>query len=220
MIRKMKRAFKKFFEDKFIFSRISGDSFEYEILENAVKKLKNPVGSSFEIGVRRGQGSKIIIDSYRKFHPKINLIHIGLDPYGDLLYNFSEDFKNQPSDYTDKMKRITQYNFAKNYPEFNLVNLDTDEFFKRFNDGYPIYNKQKKIIDKFELVHFDGLHDFKSVSQEVNYFLNHLSKQTIFIFDDIESFDIESIKLLLDKRNFKIFETGSQKMSFEYNFKD
>ena len=216
MIRKMIRSFKKFFEDKFLFSSIDGDGIEYEILENAVKKIKNPIGCSIEIGVRRGQGSKTIIDSYRKFHSNINLTHIGLDPYGDLPYTYSEDSKNQKADYTNRMKRVTQYNFAKNYPEFHLVNLDTYEFFKRFDDGYPIYDKKKSIINKFEIVHFDGLHDLENVTGEVNYFLNHLSEHTIFIFDNIDSFDIKFIQALLEKKNFKIFETGSTKMSFEY----
>jgi hypothetical protein len=216
MIRKMKRFFNKFCQDKFLFSYIEGDGIEYEIIENAVKKIKNPIGCSLEIGVRRGHGSRTIIESYRKFHTDTNLIHIGLDPYGELPYNFSEDSKNQKADYTNKMKRVTQYHFAKKYPEFHLVNLDTYEFFKRFNDGYPIYYKRKKIIDKFEIVHFDGLHDLQNVTSEVNFFLNHLSKHTIFIFDNINCFDIKFIQELLEKKNFKVLEIGSHKMSFEY----
>ena len=212
----MKRAIKKFFDNKFIFSTIDGDSFEYEILENAVKKLKAPVGNSFEIGVRKGQGSKTIIEAYRKFHPDVKNVHIGLDPYGKLPYNLTEELKNQTLDYTNKMKRITQYNFAKHYPEFHLVNLDTEEFFKRFHDGYPIYDKKKKIVNEFEIVHFDGLHDIKNISGEINYFLNHLCSQTIFIFDDIEAFDIKYVQSLLEKKKFKIFESGKTKMSFEY----
>ena len=89
-------------------------------------------------------GSKIIIDAYRKYHPSVNnLIHICLDPYGDLPYNFSEERKNQKADYTNLMKRETMVNFFKKYPEFYFVNLDTNEFFKRFGDGYPIYQKKK-----------------------------------------------------------------------------
>ena len=42
---------------------ITGDSFEYEFLDNAVKQLTDPIGVSVELGVRRGQGSKSIIDA-------------------------------------------------------------------------------------------------------------------------------------------------------------
>ena len=201
-------------------TNIEGDSYDYELLDSAVKRIKNPIGSSFEIGVRRGGGSKTIIDAYRKYHPKLtDLIHVGLDPYGDLPYNFSETVKNAKSDYTNLMKRETIINFARKYQEFHFVNLDTYEFFKRFSDGYPVYQKKKKIINKFEIVHFDGLHDLKSVTLEVEYFLRHLSEHTIFIFDDIDSFDIERIEKLLQNNNFKIFESKERKASFEYKSK-
>jgi hypothetical protein len=94
--------------------------------------------------------------------------------------------------------------------------LDTHEFFKRFKDGYPIYSKVKTIINKFEIVHFDGLHDIENVTLEVDYFLDHLSDQTIFIFDDTAAFDFESIKNRLIKSNFKLIEKRERKASFEF----
>ena len=201
-----------------LITNIEGDGREYEILDLSVKRLSKPIGASFEIGVRRGMGSKVVIDAYRKYHPNLNeLVHIGLDPYGDLPYNFSEDRKNSlEANYTNLMKRETLINFLKHYSEFNFINLDTHEFFKRFKDGYPIYSKKKKLIDKFEIVHFDGLHDLENVTLEVNYFLNHLSKQTIFIFDDIGSFDFKIINNILLSHNFKVLEKGTTKASFEF----
>lgn len=217
MFRKIKKRYKNFLKNYFMITNIEGDSYDYELLDSAVKRIKNPIGSSFEIGVRRGMGSKTIIDAYRKYHPKlIDLIHVGLDPYGDLPYNFSETIKNAKSDYTNLMKRETIINFAKKYQEFHFVNLDTYEFFKRFSDGYPVYQKKKKIINKFEIVHFDGLHDLKNVTLEVEYFLRHLSEHTIFIFDDIDAFDMEKIGMLLQNNNFKVFESKERKASFEY----
>ena len=217
MFRKIKKRYKNFLKNYFMITNIEGDSYDYELLDSAVKRIKNPIGSSFEIGVRRGMGSKTIIDAYRKYHPKlIDLIHVGLDPYGDLPYNFSETIKNAKSDYTNLMKRETIMNFARKYQEFHFVNLDTYEFFKRFSDGYPVYQKKKIIINKFEIVHFDGLHDLKNVTLEVEYFLRHLSEHTIFIFDDIDSFDMEKIGMLLQNNNFKVFESKERKASFEY----
>ena len=63
------------------------------------------------------------------------------------------------------------------------------------------------------------MHDLKSVTLEVEYFLRHLSEHTIFIFDDIDSFDIERIEKLLQNNNFKIFESKERKASFEYKSK-
>ncbi|MEC7168856.1 MAG: hypothetical protein VXV90_00315 [Pseudomonadota bacterium] len=219
MFRKIKRKlYKNFLKDKFLITDIEGDSLEYEIFESSIKRLTDPIGSSFEIGVRRGMGSKKIIDAYRKYHPHLNEhIHIGLDPYGELPYNFSEDNKsNTNHDYTNLMKREMIINFSKKYKEFHFVNLDTTEFFKRFKDGYPIYSKVKKIIEKFEIIHFDGLHDNENINLEIDYFLNHLCNQTIFILDDIDTFDFESIKKKLNKYNFKLLERGKRKASFEY----
>ena len=217
MFRKIKKKYKNFLKNYFMITNIEGDSYDYELLDSAVKRIKNPIGSSFEIGVRRGMGSKTIIDAYRKYHPNLtDLIHVGLDPYGDLPYNFSETIQNAKTDYTNLMKRETIINFAKKYQEFHFVNLDTYEFFKRFSDGYPVYQKKKKIINKFEIVHFDGLHDLKNVTLEVEYFLRHLSEHTIFIFDDIDSFDMEKIGMLLQNNNFKVFESKERKASFEY----
>jgi len=219
MFRKVKKKFKNFLKSRFLITDIEGDSFEYEIIESAVKKLSNPIGASFEIGVRRGMGSKKIIDSYRKYHPNLKeLIHIGLDPYGNLPYTFSEERKDRVEDalYTNLMKRETLINFLKKYPEFYFVNLDTHEYFKRFSDGYPIYENKKKIINKFEIVHFDGLHDLENITLEVKFFLNHLSHQTIFIFDDIDAFDVQKIRKILLDNNFKDFESGKRKASFEY----
>ncbi len=219
MFRKVKKKFKSFLKSRFLITDIEGDSFEYEIIESAVKKLSNPIGSSFEIGVRRGMGSKKIIDSYRKYHPNLKeLIHIGLDPYGNLPYTFSEERKDRVEDalYTNLMKRETLINFLKKYPEFYFINLDTHEYFKRFSDGYPIYENKKKIINKFEIVHFDGLHDLENITLEVKFFLNHLSHQTIFIFDDIDAFDVQKIRKILLDNNFKDFESGKKKASFEY----
>ena len=132
-------------------------------------------------------------------------------------FNFSENSKNKKADYTNLMKRETLINFLKKYEEFHFVNLDTYEFFNRFSDGYPVYNKKKLIIDKFEIVHFDGLHDFENVNLEVSYFLTKLSDQTIFIFDDIDAFDIEKISKRLEKNNFIQFQKKTRKVSYEYN---
>ena len=48
------------------------------------------------------------------YHPSLtNLTHIGLDPYGNLPYNFSEMIKNEKNDYSNLMKRETVINFSK-----------------------------------------------------------------------------------------------------------
>ncbi len=51
----------------------------------------------------------------------------------------------------------------------------------------------------------------------MSYFLTKLSDQTIFIFDDIDTFDIEKISKRLEKNNFTQFQKKTRKVSYEYN---
>jgi hypothetical protein len=122
---------------------IEGDSKEYEVFEEAIKQLTNPIGATVEIGVRRGMGSKMIIDSFRKHHPNVTLNHLGIDPYGNIEYNPMEAHLNVRLDYTNDMKRDALLDFTKDYPEFHLVCLEDTEFFYRYPNGYPVYDQYK-----------------------------------------------------------------------------
>ena len=193
---------------------ITGDSKEYEFFDEAIQLLKNPIGVSVEIGVRRGMGTKCIIDAYRKYHPSIQLKHLGIDPYGNILYRTSDGDKGGRLDYTNKMKQDALLAIIKEYPEFNFVNLEDSEFFKRFADGYPIYDFEKKLLTQYETVHFDGPHDTESVMKEVNFFLERRPKQCVYIFDDIDTHDIDKIGEHLIWNGFKQFKKGKRKAVF------
>ena len=60
---------------------IRGDSGDYDLLEKWSKNFDCNGHHTCELGVREGQGSKIIIDNVLN-----NYFHIGVDPYGDLKY--------------------------------------------------------------------------------------------------------------------------------------
>ena len=193
---------------------ILGDSLEYEFFDEAIQLLKNPIGVSVEIGVRRGMGSKSIIDAYRKYHPHIKLNHLGIDPYGNILYRTSDNDKGGRLDYTNKMKQDALLAIIKEYPEFNFINLEDSEFFKRYADGYPVYDFEKKLLTKYETVHFDGPHDTESVMKEVDFFLNRRPEQCVYIFDDIDTHDIDKIGEHLIWNGFKEFKKGKRKAVF------
>ena len=195
---------------------IQGDSKEYEFFDDAIKLLKNPIGVSVEIGVRRGMGSKSIIDAYRKYHPHIKLNHLGIDPYGNILYRTSDNDKGGRLDYTNKMKQDALLAIIKEYPEFNFVNLEDSEFFKRYADGYPVYDFEKKLLTKYETVHFDGPHDTESVMKEVDFFLDRRPEQCVYIFDDIDTHDIDKIGEHLIWNGFKEFKKGERKAVYIY----
>lgn len=193
---------------------ILGDSLEYEFFDEAIQLLKNPIGVSVEIGVRRGMGTKCIIDAYRKYHPSIQLKHLGIDPYGNILYKTSDNDKGGRLDYTNKMKQDALLAIIKEYPEFNFINLEDSEFFKRYADGYPVYDFEKKLLTKYETVHFDGPHDTESVMKEVDFFLNRRPEQCVYIFDDIDTHDIDKIGEHLIWNGFKEFKKGKRKAVF------
>ena len=107
--------------------KIEGDSSGYEIFKTCISSLKNPIGVSLEIGVRRGLGSATIIDAYRDMHPDIDLIHIGVDPYGSIPYSLTEKNK-MVLDYNTQMKRETLVALTSKYEEYNFVPM-TDTFY-------------------------------------------------------------------------------------------
>ena len=195
---------------------IEGDSSNYEFFDEAIQLLKNPIGVSVEIGVRRGMGSKCIIDAYRKYHPQIKLVHLGIDPYGNIDYKTGDGDKGGKLDYTNNMKREALIDLTREYPEFNLVNLEDNEFFKRFTDGYPVYNDNKKLLTQYETVHFDGPHDTESVMNEVNFFIERKPAQCIYVFDDIDTHDIDNIGEHLIWNGFKEIKKGNRKAVFIY----
>ena len=87
---------------------IEGDSTEYEILKEACQTLEGDDLFTAEIGVRQGQGSKIILDELiSKKH-----WHIGIDPYGNLDYQHYDKSESYVCDYTNEMKIIVnEYGF-------------------------------------------------------------------------------------------------------------
>lgn len=170
-----------------------GDSLEYGIFEECLKLIKDPVGATIEVGVRDGFGSKVIIDAWRRIHGTKPLVHLGLDPYGNIDYNGADNLTNVKYDYTNEMRQDMLVYMSKFYPEFNLINLDDKEFFSKFVNGYPIYREEKILIHKYDLVHLDGPHDTDSVLNEIKWFLPRAAKQCCIVIDDQKAFNLQQI---------------------------
>ena len=196
--------------------KFTGDSVEYTSLADAVQRLKNPIGQSMEIGVRLGLGSKTIIDAYRHYHPKTSLVHLGVDPYGNIDYAASDSVLARKFNYDNLMRKTTLINFAEDYPEFHLVNLEDSEFMNSFANGYPVYDEYKRMIDKYEMIHFDGPHDTKSVLKEAVFFNQRKADQTVWVFDDISGLNWATLENFMTKAHFKLVQKGMNKAMFEY----
>ena len=198
---------------------IQGDSTEYEILKEACKTLDTDDLFTAEIGVRQGQGSKIILDEliFKKHW------HIGIDPYGDIKYShYDNDEKikwngdSTPPTYPNSMKQ--QLIKDLDYPNFTLYQLGDDEFMKRFEDGVPIYRDKKQIKTKYDLVHFDGPHKTYDVIKEAVFFGERSHKGTVFVFDDYPTFDMDAVlKIIVNEFGFMLLKQGKNKISLKRN---
>ena len=198
---------------------IQGDSTEYEILKEACKTLDTDNLFTAEIGVREGQGSKIILDQliFKKHW------HIGIDPYGDIKYShYDNDEKikwngdSTPPTYPNSMKQ--QLIKDLDYPNFTLYQLGDDEFMKRFEDGVPIYRDKKQIKTKYDLVHFDGPHKTYDVIKEAMFFGERSHKGTVFVFDDYPTFDMDAVlKIIVNEFGFMLLKQGKNKISLKRN---
>jgi len=55
-----------------------------------------------------------------------------------------------------------------------------------------------------------------SVLKEVEFFEARKPEQCVYIFDDVDNFDIDSIGKYLEQKDFKQLDNGGRKRSYEY----
>ena len=190
---------------------IRGDSTDYDLLEKWSKDFDCQGYKTCEIGVREGLGSKIIMDGVRN-----NYIHVGVDPYGDLVYQHFDDQAQRQwigyepgvaPTYPDSM-RDTLLNDLMPYRKqgkFTLCNMTDTDFME--------VSKHKE--SKFAFIHLDGPHTTKAVSTEAVWFANHSAPNTRIVFDDYKNYDMAVIARLLEYYDFKVIESGKNKCLME-----
>jgi|TARA_R100000084_G_scaffold37187_1_gene14907 hypothetical protein len=191
---------------------IEGDGQEYEILIEACKSLTSDNLLTAEIGVRRGLGSKLILMNLKEK----NHWHIGIDPYGNLNYQHYDIPKSYTSNYTNEMKQELIKDL--DYKNFTLFQMGDDEFMKRFSDGVPIYREKKEIINKYDLVHFDGPHKSVDVIKESIFFGERSHKGSVFVYDDYRYYDMDAVlKIIVNEFGFMLLKQGKAKISLKRN---
>jgi hypothetical protein len=189
---------------------IKGDSTEYDLLESACNLVPWPEILTAEIGVRQGQGSKIILDSFKEK----NHWHIGIDPYGNLNYQHYDTTGSYTCDYTNSMKLQLLQDLS--YENFTLYSIGDDEFMKRFQDGVPIYKNKKEIINTYDLVHFDGPHKTIDVIRETMFFGDRARIGSVFVYDDYPKYDMNVIgTILIEHLGFAPVLKGDNKIALQ-----
>jgi hypothetical protein len=174
----------------------------YEIMTQHIKTLKGVEGLSCEVGLRRGGGTKVILDSFMENEDK--RVHICMDPYGNIIYN--DIVGPHRSDYTDDMKNETLaelYRYAfDNRINILFFNMEDSEFYRRFTDGVPVYDQEKKMMNTYCFVHIDGQHDLESVRLAANFFIPRMSIRGLLVFDNTDHYDHGPIHDLMLNNKF------------------
>lgn len=169
-----------------------GDSKDYYVLEQAADAIKNVPGLICEIGLRRGGGTKIILNDV--IRSDVERTVIAIDPYGSIPFEGMEGEVATDTEYSNAMEKDTlekMYRFVAAYPKINFIffPLEDTEFFKRYAGGVPVYvNNKKTIMKKYALVHFDGPHTLDITMNETKFFLNKTVPGSHFVYDDVKHF--------------------------------
>lgn len=191
----------------------------YIVLTNAVKQVgtSGPNGPSVEIGVRKGDSSYIIMQTLKESgSPRV---HIGIDPYGNIDYRDWETCVRK-LDYTNDMRNKAMKNLwqwcTDNDYDFIYMPLEDTEFFKRFEDGVPVYNEVKTIVNEYSLVFYDGPHTTADVLREIEFFSKRTQVGGMWVFDDVQQYPhMEKVHPVILEYGFELVENDQIKASYK-----
>lgn len=194
---------------------IEGDSYEYEIINRGVELSASVEGMCAEIGLRRGMGTKHIIDAVHENCPDKTIISI--DPYGSILYHGREHMEPCRLDYTNQMKRecmVDIWSYLIDKPvRWRYEDMTDEQFFVRFSDGVPRYELEETIETKYCFAHLDGPHNVKHVSKEIKWFNERMDTGSTICIDDItpDFIMIEPIEQLFTELGWEYVIKGEKK---------
>lgn len=192
------------------------DSKNYEVLTEGVEKIASIDGLTCEIGLRRGGGTKYILDALRATGQQ--RVHIAVDPYGNIEYPEGDDGRVIRCDYTNEMRDEALVNLylycLQNKQPFIFFNLQDTEFFARFADGVPVYNQQKTIHTQYALVHFDGPHTVDCLREEVDFFQSRSPQGSVWVFDDVGLYDHQQVHQYVRTLGWKLYRTTERKWAY------
>lgn len=170
--------------------KIRGDSADYEVLSTAANLIRGIQGLTIEIGVREGMGSYTIMQTLLELDDKRP--HIGLDPYGNIEYR-PDERRTLRADYDNGMRIRTLAALAVWAGEANYlyypVFLEDTEYFRRYEDGFPLYSDTKYLEREYALVHYDGPHTRLDVAREIAFFSTRTPIGGIWVFDDVRDYN-------------------------------
>lgn len=176
-----------------MFERDGHDSC-YERLKPYIEKALTSHGATAEVGLRRAGTTKLILD--KQIETGLRKPHICIDPYGQIPYSVNERIHD--TDYSNQMRNETLaelYSFCRdNQLDLHFFNMEDSEFYKRFPDYVPVYEREKIEIDSYCFVHIDGQHSYEAVLPAAQYFLPRMSKNSYIAFDNTDTYDHQRVE--------------------------
>ena len=195
---------------------IEGDSLEYHLITEQIQKLKlEDTVLTCEIGLRKGLGSKTIMDAVIE-KCVINYRNIALDEYGYLNYKHYDNRPAYTADYTDNMKVQTVSELSK-YKEFAFFEFTDEYFFETMGEGYPFtIQGQTYLLGQYSVVHLDGPHTSQAVQNEVDFFMKRMAKNSLLIIDDYKTMNLKTVRWFLEgKMGFVPIVEQERKLIFK-----
>lgn len=194
---------------------IEGDSGEYEFLTEAVGLSADVEGMCIEIGLRRGMGTKTIIDAVRRYCPTKTVIAV--DPYGSIPYVGREHIGEIRLDYDNNMKvdcMIDMWMYVRENPvNFRYECLTDHEFFSKYTNGVYKYEEDPILEQLYSMAHLDGPHHYPAIYQEVVFFNERMNTGAVIVIDDItlDFINIEPVKQLFVSLGWEEVKLGLKK---------
>lgn len=196
------------------------DSFEYELLKDAVKRVKGINGAIVEIGTRQGGSLMHIIDALNESEDAGRTV-ISIDPYGHIPYNDGKVIGTR-YDYTNDMRNEAMqrlFGYVRGMQvNFLFFNLESTEYFDKFALGVPVYEVEKRIETRYAFAFLDGSHDFFDILVEMQFFSKRMAHGAVIVIDDI---DFEGVRVsdLIEiagehTYGFDVLKQGSKKIAF------
>ncbi len=198
---------------------LPGDSSDYHLLTKGVELSKGVNGLTCELGVRRGGGTKIIMDAMHLFCP--GKVHVAVDPYGHIEYEHKEA-QTIRLDYTNQMRNQCMANLFSYADIINetvlFFNLEDTEFFEKFDKGVPIYDLVKYIVNEYSFVHFDAAHAHDPLITEIDFFAPRTPKGGCWVFDDVVGYyDHDKVEVYILSKGFTLIEKTQHKALYAKN---
>jgi len=185
------------------------DSAEYELLKDAVISTKG-MGLVIEFGTRKGGSMQQIMDCLEKGDTVLSV-----DPYGNILYNTGWAGRTR-LDYTNDMRNEAManlYAYAKEKGvNFIHFSLEDAEFFSRFDDGVPIYDVEKRIVDNYAMAFLDAGHTIEDIFEQLCFFATRMAEGAKVVVDDIDFIDCDRLIELASALDFSVEKRGNKKL--------